>query len=342
MSLAIVILNWNGKHFLEKFLPLLEKRSRIPGAFIVIADNNSKDGSCIYVRENHPEVMLIELDSNYGFTGGYNRALSYVKADYYLLLNSDVEVTRGWLDPLVKAMNANPKMGICMPKIRSAYSTNSFEYAGASGGFIDYMGYPFCRGRILSSLERDEGQYDQPVEIFWASGAAMMIRSSLFWELGGFDDRFFAHMEEIDLCWRAKQLGWQVWVIPESMVYHVGGGTLPNNSPGKLYLNFRNNLIMLYKNLPETRLYITFIIRLMMDAAAAAIFLISFRFAYFNSVIRAYRDFFRQKPAIKRDSRMVNKKLSGIYRGSIVLSFFLRGTRLRFFDIGADITGADQ
>jgi len=239
-------------------------------------------------------------------------------------------------------MNANPKMGICMPKIRSAYSTNSFEYAGASGGFIDYMGYPFCRGRILSSLERDEGQYDQPVEIFWASGAAMMIRSSLFWELGGFDDRFFAHMEEIDLCWRAKQLGWQVWVIPESMVYHVGGGTLPNNSPGKLYLNFRNNLIMLYKNLPETRLYITFIIRLMMDAAAAAIFLISFRFAYFNSVIRAYRDFFRQKPAIKRDSRMVNKKLSGIYRGSIVLSFFLRGTRLRFFDIGADITGADQ
>ncbi|MCK9304786.1 MAG: glycosyltransferase family 2 protein [Bacteroidales bacterium] len=338
MSLAIVILNWNGKHFLEKFLPLLEKRSRLPGTFIVIADNGSKDDSCSYVKENHPDVRLIEMGDNYGFTGGYNLALSLVEADYYLLLNSDVEVTRGWLDPLVKAMHSNPGMGICMPKIKSAYDTNSFEYAGASGGFIDTLGYPFCRGRILSCLERDEGQYDQQMEIFWASGAAMMIRSSLFWELGGFDDRFFAHMEEIDLCWRAKQRGWQVWVVPESAVYHVGGGTLPNNSPSKLYLNYRNNLFMLYKNLPERSLYLTFIARFFMDSAAAVLFILTLRFSYFWAVIRAYADFLNKKPGIERDSNLVNKKLSGIFRGSIVLSFFLRWGRLRFFDVGADIT----
>ncbi len=338
MSLAIVILNWNGKHFLERFLPLLEKRSRIPGAFIVVADNGSSDNSCEYVEENHPGVLLVRMESNFGFTGGYNRALESIEADYFLLLNSDVEVSRGWLDPLVQAMNSNPKMGICMPKIRSAYSMNTFEYAGASGGFIDFFGYPFCRGRILSRIERDEGQYDQSMEIFWASGAAMLIRSSLFRELGGFDDSFFAHMEEIDLCWRAKQKGWQVWVIPESMVYHVGGGTLPNNNPMKLFYNYRNNLVMLYKNLPESRLYITFIIRFLMDFAASVIFLLQFKFNYFGAVIKAYADFFRKKSGIKRDDLLVNRKLTGIYRGSIILSYFLRGSRLRFFDIGADIT----
>jgi GT2 family glycosyltransferase len=338
MSLAIVILNWNGKHFLERFLPILEKRSRTPGVFIVIADNGSTDGSVEYLSESHPNIRLIRFEENYGFTGGYNRALSEIEADCFLLLNSDVEVTKGWLDPLMRAMSINPEIGICMPKIRSAYSTHTFEYAGASGGFIDFFGYPFCRGRILSGIERDEGQYDQSMEIFWASGAAMLIRSKLFRELGGFDDRFFAHMEEIDLCWRAKQNGWQVWVFPESVVYHVGGGTLPNNSPKKLYLNYRNNLIMLYKNLPETRLYLTFLIRMFMDLMAVIIFLITFRFNYFSAVCKAYADFVRLKRDIHRDSTKVNKSVSGVYRGSIILSFFLRGSKLRFFHIGADIS----
>ncbi|GAB1473986.1 hypothetical protein MASR2M69_14270 [Bacteroidota bacterium] len=256
-KVAVVILNWNGKHYLERFLHLLIKRTQIKDVEIVIADNCSTDGSQKWIKETHPEIRLIEFDNNYGFTGGYNRALEQIEADYFLLLNSDVEVTPGWIQPLIAALDNNPQIGICMPKIKSAFERDYFEYAGACGGYLDYFGYPFCRGRILSFIEKDTAQYNQEREIFWASGAAFMIRASLYRSLGGFDDTFFAHMEEIDLCWRAKLSGSQVWAFPDSVVYHVGGGTLPNNSPLKLYYNYRNNLLMLYKNLPGNRLHFT-------------------------------------------------------------------------------------
>lgn len=345
MSLtAIVILNWNGRHYLERFLPIVESCSTREDVFIVVADNGSTDFSVEYLKENHKNIKVIEFETNLGFTGGYNRALKNVEADYFLLLNSDIEVTPGWLDPLIKEMDENPDVGICMPKIRSAYNPDSFEYAGACGGFIDYLGYPFCRGRILSNIESDGGQYDSSIEIFWASGAAMMIRSSLYMELGGFDERFFAHMEEIDLCWRAKLKGSQVWVFPESVIYHVGGGTLPNNSPHKLYLNFRNNLMMLYKNLPSGSLAFVIPARMIMDGAAAVVYLLQFKLNYFKSVIKAHKDFWKVLPFIERTKVTVNgrtsgrARVSGVYKGSIVLHFFLSFKRLTYFKVGADIS----
>jgi len=342
--LAIVILNWNGRPFLERFLPIVESRSKRDDTIIVVADNGSTDSSVAYLKEHHPEVRIIVFDKNHGFTGGYNKALAQVDAEYFLLLNSDVEVTEGWLDPLLEHMQNNRQTGICMPKIRSAYNHSMFEYAGAAGGFIDYLGYPFCRGRILSNIEEDKGQYDNSIEIFWASGAAMMIRSSLYKELGGLDERFFAHMEEIDLCWRAKLLGNQVWVIPQSVVYHVGGGTLPNNSPHKLYLNFRNNLIMLYKNLPLSSITPVIVTRMIMDGAAAAVYLCRFRFSYLKSVFRAHMDFWKILPTLERSKVKVKgvksgrTRVSGVYKGSIVLKFFLTLRKITYFRIGADIS----
>ncbi|MBR5100524.1 MAG: glycosyltransferase family 2 protein, partial [Bacteroidales bacterium] len=252
MDTAVVILNWNGLKMLQTYLPLLEQRTTCCGAFIVVADNGSTDGSVEWLQEHHPQIRLICFDQNHGFTGGYNRALREIDADYYVLLNSDVEVTDGWLEPLVGFLEENPDAGICQPKVLSVAERNRFEYAGAAGGFIDRFGYPFCRGRILSNLELDKGQYDEPEECFWATGACMVVRSALYHHLSGLDESFFAHMEEIDFCWRAKLLGYQVWCVPASTVYHVGGGTLPNNSPRKLYFNYRNNLLMLYKNLPDS------------------------------------------------------------------------------------------
>lgn len=335
---AIVILNWNGKHFLERFLHILELRSEIPGVSIVVADNGSTDGSVDYVKKEHPSVRIIEFDTNHGFTGGYNRAFAQVEADYFLLLNSDIEVTNGWLRPLIENMDSSSSVGICMPKIRSAFDHDSFEYAGACGGFLDVLGFPFCRGRILSNIEKDRMQYNQAIEVFWASGAAMMIRSELYRSLGGFDELFFAHMEEIDLCWRAKLAGWQVWVYPDSVVYHVGGGTLPNNSPHKLYLNYRNNLLMLHKNLPAGRRRVIILTRLIVDGLSAIAYLLQGKAQYFASVFKAHMDFYRLRHKIKRDEVYVNRKISGIYKGSIVFSFFWSGKKLRYMDIGPDIT----
>jgi hypothetical protein len=334
---AIVILNWNGKHYLERFLRNLIDRSKQPGVKVVIADNGSTDGSQDWVTKNFPSITLIELGANYGFTGGYNRALRYVEADYYLLLNSDVEVTKGWVTPLIAALDDNPQIGICMPKIKSAFERDHFEYAGASGGYIDYLGYPFCRGRILSNIEKDTAQYNSDAEIFWASGAAFMIRASLYRELGGFDETFFAHMEEIDLCWRAKLHGWQVWVFPDSEVYHVGGGTLPNNSPKKLYLNYRNNLLMLYKNLPYRRLHITLLLRMVLDGLSALLYLLQGKREFVRSVWEAHSHFREMRREIVRDELYCNREVHGIYRGSIVLSFFISLKKLRFINIGADI-----
>jgi len=335
---AIVILNWNGKHYLEKFLNKLELKSDIPGVSIVVADNGSTDGSVEYLKESHPNIQIIEFDRNHGFTGGYNRALKEINTDYFLLLNSDIDVSEGWLDPLIKNMDSNPKVGICMPKIRSAFERGKFEYAGACGGFIDILGYPFCRGRILSNIEVDDLQYDQDREIFWASGAALMIRSELFSSIGGLDESFFAHMEEIDLCWRAKLAGWQVWVYPEAVVYHVGGGTLPNNSPKKLYFNYRNNLLMLYKNLPFSSLYLILISRMILDGLSAIVYLLQGKREQFLSVFKAHGDFWKMRRDIKRDKESVKRKISGIYKGSIVFSFFCSRMKLRFIDIRADIS----
>ncbi len=333
-KVAVVILNWNGKHYLERFLHVLVKHTKLEGAEIIIADNGSDDGSQLWIKNRFPDIRVIEFESNLGFTGGYNRALEQIDAEYFLLLNSDVEVTPGWLTILYNAMESNPEVGICMPKIKSAFEREHFEYAGACGGFIDILGFPFCRGRILSYIEKDTAQYNRDREIFWASGAAFMIRSSIYRELGGFDEAFFAHMEEIDLCWRAKLKGWQVWVYPDSVVYHVGGGTLPNNSPKKLYYNYRNNLLMLYKNLPPNTLHLTLMIRMIMDGASALLYLVQGKRDFFKTVMDAHHDFLKMKSTIKKEHPFVKRELSGIYRGSIVLSFFFSRMKLRFIDLG--------
>ncbi len=273
-KVAIVILNWNGKHFLERFLQLLISRTPEEYAQIIVADNGSADGSVEYLHNHFPDLRLIVLPENSGYTGGYNRALGQIEAQYYVLLNSDVEVLEGWLPPLVRAMDSHQEIGVCMPKILSWTKPSHFEYAGASGGFIDRYGFPFCRGRILSHIEEDKGQYDNPVPVFWASGTCMMVRSELYHRLGGLDNAFFAHMEEIDFCWRVKNAGFKVMCIPASVVYHYGGGTLAMGSPKKTFYNFRNNLIMLYKNLPKNRLLPVFSLRLIYDIVAALRFLL--------------------------------------------------------------------
>ncbi len=330
-----MILNWNGVHYLQKFLPILISKTRYCNAQFYIADNGSTDGSVDYIRANFPYINLILLSENYGFAKGYNMALESVDAQYYMVLNSDVEITDGWLKPLVDFLDNNLSAGICMPKIKSAFYKEMFEYAGASGGYLDYFGYPFCRGRILSHIERDSGQYDMNREIFWASGAAMLIRSELYKKLGGFDDMFFAHMEEIDLCWRAKIDGWQVWAVPESVVYHVGGGTLPNNSPRKLYLNYRNNLLMLYKNLPKNRLFLILFLRLLLDGFSALLYLIQGKRAFFDSVIKAHKDFYKMRKLSHRGKNI--PKVNCIYRGSIVFSFFSSFLRPKFINIETNI-----
>ena len=252
MKVKIVILNWNGRAHLERFLPSVVAHSG--EASVVVADNGSNDDSVLFLREHYPQVELLQLDQNYGFAEGYNRALSRIEADCYVLLNSDVEVEEGWLNPLVARLAADEKVAALAPKIISYERKSDFEYAGAAGGFIDCFGYPFCRGRILDTIEKDQGQYDTAREVFWASGACMVVRADLFHKLGGFDGDFFAHMEEIDLCWRMQLAGYRVMVEPRSRVFHLGGGTLPNNSARKLYLNYRNNLSMLFKNLSRRSL----------------------------------------------------------------------------------------
>lgn len=337
MDTAVVILNWNGLPMLQAYLPTLVARTTGPGSFIVVADNGSTDGSVDWLKENWPSIRLLCFDRNYGFTGGYNRALREIDADYYVLLNSDVEVTEDWLAPLVNFMEEHPEAGVCQPKVLSVADRNRFEYAGAAGGFIDRYGYPFCRGRILSNLEEDKGQYDTPEECFWATGACMMVRSALYHHLGGLDDSFFAHMEEIDFCWRAKLLGYQVWCVPASTVYHVGGGTLPNNSPRKLYFNYRNNLLMLYKNLPERIRWSRIFIRMCLDGASAAVYLVTGRWSYFKAVWKAHRDYRRMRRDEDPSPFEEERNNIGLYDGSIVLKFFLSGRRLRWSDVERDL-----
>lgn len=257
MKTAVVILNWNGKGFLQRYLPgVVASLSSDPDSCVVVADNGSTDGSLELLKQDFPGVTIVPFKKNHGFAGGYNRAIKAVAkdigAEYCLLLNSDVDVPPGWLDVLVQWMDLHPECGICGPKLHQIGDRDMFEYAGAAGGYIDRYGYPFCRGRVMGTVQKDEGQWDVPAEVLWVSGAALMIRTSLFLEMGGFDEDFFAHMEEIDLCWRARLKGWRVCIVPRSVVYHVGGGSLPQDSPRKLQLNYRNNLLMLEHNLPLT------------------------------------------------------------------------------------------
>ena len=252
-SIAIVILNWNGQRMLAKYLPSVIQHSE--GAEIVVADNASVDNSVAFLREHFPMVRILTFEKNWGFAGGYNKALEMVEADYYVLLNSDVEVTEKWLQPLVAFMDSHPEAAACQPKLHAVADRGAFEYAGAAGGFIDRLGYPFCRGRIFDTIEQDRGQYDNIEEVFWTTGACMMVRSTDYHTVGGLDERFFAHNEEIDFCWRLHNCGRHFFCVPQSVVYHVGGGTLPKGNPRKTFLNFRNNLTMLYKNLPADELH---------------------------------------------------------------------------------------
>ena len=289
MKVAVVILNYNGASMLAKFLPSVIGYS--PGAEIVVADNASTDDSVALVKRDFPTVRIVVLDRNYGFAGGYDKALGQVDAEYFLLLNSDVEVTPGWLEPLLSFMEQNPVAVACQPKILAYNDKASFEYAGASGGFIDRYGYPYCRGRLFDTVERDNGQYDDVCRVFWATGAAMMVRSSVFRSAGGFDERFFAHMEEVDLCWRMAARGGEIYVVPQSRVYHVGGATLNKSNPRKTFLNFRNNLLMLYKNLPQDELRRVMCVRALLDYVAAFKFLLAGGWGDFKAVLQARREY---------------------------------------------------
>lgn len=321
MRLAVVILNWNGVRHLKTFLPSVVEHSK-GTARVIVADNASTDDSIEYIKANFPTVEIIQNSENGGFTKGYNDALQHVDSEYYVLLNSDVEVSENWLEPIIQLFDSNPEIGICQPKMRSYLEKDKFEYAGAAGGYIDFLGYPFCRGRIFQQVETDRGQYDQTTEIFWASGACMFIRSSLFHDLGGFDEKYFAHMEEIDLCWRAKNIGFKVYYHPESVVYHLGGGTLNKNSPRKNFLNFRNSLLTLYKNDNSDLKLLKVFSSLVLDVAAYLKILSDSGLAHANTVIKAHFSFYGMK---KNKIEKKYREVSCIYKGSIVLEHYLKG-----------------
>lgn len=317
-EIAVVILNWNGKQFLELFLPMVIERS--DDANIWVVDNGSDDDSVTFLLQKFPTVNLLKLDSNYGYTGGYNRALDAIEAKYYVLLNSDIEVTQGWLRPLFTMMENDSDIAAVMPKILSFAQKDKFEYAGACGGFIDFLGYPFCRGRFIGvESEVDLGQYDDSREIFWATGAAFMVRGEDYKSLGGLDDNFFAHMEEIDLCWRMKRAGKKIMVEPKSIIYHVGGGTLPVWSPMKTYYNFRNNIAMLYKNLTRAKFVAVYCVRLGTDFMRFLFYVLTAKFKFSGAIFRGHRDFWRMKKRLNRQTELPIKNVSQIYGFSIVL-----------------------
>lgn len=331
--IAIVILNWNGKHFLEKFMPGIIRYSE-DWARVVVADNASTDDSLLYLSETFPQVQLIKNEKNFGFTGGYNRALNQLNDEFFILLNSDVEVSEGWLQPLLTFMDAHPNAAACQPKIRSFSDRQLFEHAGAAGGYIDFLGYPFCRGRIYTTLEEDKGQYDNIQPVFWATGACLFIRSAVFHAQKGFDESFFAHMEEIDLCWRIQHTGQEIFVIPQSVVYHVGGGTLPKNNPRKTYYNFRNNLLMLFKNLPGHQLIWLLPLRLFLDGAAGIKFLIDGDYKDTFSVLKAHFVFYyliltSSSIRFKQQKNVVIHASKGIYHKSIIKAYYLK--KIKYF-----------
>ncbi len=361
MKTAIVILNWNTEGFLEKFLPgLLRSAEKAGDAEVIVADNASTDGSAAMMKKKFPGVRTVTFDSNLGFTGGYNKAFGIIDKDsapeYFVLINSDIEVTENWLGPLTDWMDSHPECGACAPKLHSIYDREMFEYAGAAGGFLDKYGYPFCRGRVMGRVEKDCGQYDSPQNVFWATGACLMVRSSLYRETGGLDDRFFAHMEEIDLCWRMQLEGYAVTVVPQSLVYHVGGGTLPQTSPFKLFLNYRNNLLMLGNNLAKTLALLAYRngmppekaatagirkarrrirMRMVLDGCSAAVYLAAFKPDCFRAVIDAHREYRKLRTTVTRQEVLeyIGRKgkqatVRGWYRKWIIPQAIFSGKRI--------------
>lgn len=316
---------------LEKFLPsvvehtvFVDDKAHLKSE-VIIADNGSTDDSLSFLQQHYPDLRIIALDKNYGFAEGYNRALAQVKADYYVLLNDDVEVTPNWIQPVVEQLEMNQNTAIAQPKLLMFDQRDTFEYAGGAGGFIDRYGYPFCRGRLFTTLEKDLGQYNDSREIFWASGAAMFVKSEVWNELGGLDGDFFAHMEEIDFCWRSRNSGYNVVYCPKSTVYHVGGGTLPKSSPRKTYLNFRNNMALLYKNLPQKRLWWTICMRVVLDYVAGLKFLAEGHPKELKAVAQAHRDFFKWIPRlkVKRYRRQKHQRVDCIYEGLLLIRYYL-------------------
>lgn len=330
-SVAVVILNWNGKVLLEQFLPGVVK-TVYPNLQIIVGDNASTDDSVAYLQTHYPNIRLIRNVANYGFAEGYRKLLEQVEADYYVLLNSDVEVPANWIQPVIDLMQSDPLIAAAQPKIKWQKNKSQFEYAGAAGGYLDMHGYPFCRGRLFDTVETDNGQYNDAVEIFWASGAALFIKSKAWKEVGGLDPDFFAHMEEIDLCWRLKNLGYKVMYAPGAEVYHVGGGTLSANNPYKTYLNFRNNLIILQKNLPLNDAYPRIFIRLCIDFVAWIRFILQGNVDFATAINKAHWHFFQHLSANakKRGTKQLSfHKHTGQYNSSIVYDYFIK--KIRYF-----------
>ena len=331
-KVAIVILNWNGQAMLEKYMPSVLQYSK-DEATVYVADNASTDQSMEMLRQHFPGVKLIQLEKNWGFAEGYNKALKQVDAEYYLLLNSDIEVTHHWLTPMTEYLDNHPDVAACQPKLLSIFDKDRFEYAGASGGYLDHFGYPFCRGRIFETVEEDNGQYDYATDILWATGAALMIRSKDYWEAGGLDGRFFAHNEEIDLCWRLRIRGRRIVCLPESYVYHVGGGTLPKGNPMKTFLNFRNNLTMLYKCLPEENLKRVMRWRWWLDYLAAwEMLLLKRNVGDFRAVYRARRAFKRWRKDFEADRKAIQasrvaKEIPERRAFSLLWQYYVKGRK---------------
>ena len=333
INTAVVVLNWNGINWLKKFLPILIEKSK--DVNIYIADNASTDNSVEYVNDNFPNVKVLKNFSNEGYAKGYNDALETLKEEFFVLINSDIEVTDNWIKPIINLMEANSDIAACQPKILSFHDRNKFEYAGACGGFIDTLGYPFCRGRIFSDLEDDNNQYNDITEVFWASGACLFVRAKYFKEVNGFDNDFFAHQEEIDLCWRLKNKGYKIMVNPNSAVFHVGAGTLKTSSPFKTYLNFRNNLFMLYKNLSVLKLIITLLFRLPLDGIAALSFAKKENgLGHVFSILRAHLVFYVSIPllSLKRKKIDQKKNLTGQKKFSILFKYYFLGIK-KFSDL---------
>lgn len=331
-KVAIVILNWNGQAMLAKYLPNVIEYSR-QDAEVWVADNCSSDQSMRLLETRFPQVKTIVLEQNFGFAEGYNRALKQIEAEYYVLLNSDVEVSHHWLTPLVEFMDSHLQVAACQPKLLAEYDKDSFEYAGACGGFLDRYGYPFCRGRIFNTVERDNGQYDYQQEVLWATGACMMIRAKDYWEAGGLDGRFFAHNEEIDLCWRLRLMGRKIYCIPESEVYHVGGGTLPKSNPMKTFLNFRNNLTMLYKNLSDSELSHVMRMRWFLDYLAAfEMLILGKNWGDFKAVFKARKAFKAWRSEFDEDRRRIQsqrteKSVPQVFGISILWQYYAKGIK---------------
>jgi GT2 family glycosyltransferase len=332
-DIAVVILNWNGLNHLKEFLPSVVAHTNKKIANIVIIDNASTDKSVSFIKETYPFINIVVNQSNGGFAKGYNDGLKHIKAKYFLLLNSDVEVSPYWLEPLYYKMESSENIAACQPKILDYKNKANFEHAGAAGGFIDKFGYPFCRGRLFNHIEKDTAQYNNDTEIFWATGACMMVRANLYHEQQGFDETFFAHMEEIDLCWRLKNQGYSIDFVNNSTVYHLGGGTLSSISPNKTYLNFRNNLFLLYKNLPDRYLHRTIFARMVLDGLAFFHFILSGKREHAFAIIRAHFSFYKALGYLK-NNRDNNKQfhqmklLKGVYNSSIVVAFYLKSVKL--------------